>query len=77
QVAIKHVGIMNEHESVLMSEILSVKEYKHPNIVNYLDSYVVDNEMWLVLEYMAGGCLTDVLMAMYVEEGQIAAVCRE
>ncbi|NXX38648.1 PAK3 kinase, partial [Tricholaema leucomelas] len=40
-------------------------------------SYVVGSELWLVLEYLAGGSLDDVLTTMYMEEGQIAAVCRE
>ncbi|NXG43017.1 PAK1 kinase, partial [Psilopogon haemacephalus] len=40
-------------------------------------SYVVGNELWLVLEYLAGGSLGDVPSAMYMDEEQIAAVCRE
>ncbi|NXN12947.1 PAK3 kinase, partial [Indicator maculatus] len=77
QVAIKHINVRKESERVLMNEILIVREHKNPNIVNYLDSYVVGDELWLVLEYLAGGSLADVLTAMYMDEGQIAAVCRE
>ncbi|XP_064014583.1 serine/threonine-protein kinase PAK 3-like [Pogoniulus pusillus] len=77
EVAIKHMTIRKESERVLMNEILIIREHKHPNIVNYLDSYVVDNELWLVLEYLAGGSLDDVIKEVYMEEGQIAAVCRE
>ncbi|NXF84737.1 PAK3 kinase, partial [Eubucco bourcierii] len=77
QVAIKHMNIRKESKRVLMNEILIVKEHKNLNIVNYLDSYVVGNELWLVLECLDGGSLDDVLTAMYTEEGQIVAVCRE
>ncbi|XP_054253613.1 serine/threonine-protein kinase PAK 3-like [Indicator indicator] len=77
EVAIKHMNVRKESERVLMNEILIVREHKNPNIVNYLDSYVVGDEIWLVLEYLAGGSLADVLTAMYMDEGQIAAVCRE
>ncbi|XP_054034906.1 serine/threonine-protein kinase PAK 3-like [Dryobates pubescens] len=77
EVAIKHMNVRKESERVLMNEILIVREYKNPNIVNYLDSYVVGDELWLVLEYLAGGSLADVLMTVYMDEGHIGAVCRE
>lgn len=40
-------------------------------------SYLVDGELWLAMEFMDGGTLYDVLGAVYLEEGQIGAVCRE
>lgn len=40
-------------------------------------SYLVDAELWLAMEFMDGGTLFDVLRAVYLEEGQIGAVCRE
>lgn len=40
-------------------------------------SYLVNAELWLAMEFMDGGTLFDVLGAVYLEEGQIGAVCRE
>ncbi|NWV85771.1 PAK3 kinase, partial [Dasyornis broadbenti] len=40
-------------------------------------SYLVNEELWLVMEYMDGHSLTDVISKMAMSEGQIAAVCRE
>ncbi|NXR82995.1 PAK1 kinase, partial [Pycnonotus jocosus] len=40
-------------------------------------SYLVNAEVWLAMEFMNGGTLFDVLRAVYLEEGQIGAVCRE
>ncbi|NXN10022.1 PAK3 kinase, partial [Indicator maculatus] len=40
-------------------------------------SYLVGAELWLVLEYLDGGSLADVVKATRMDEGQAAAVCRE
>lgn len=40
-------------------------------------SYLVDDEVWLVMEYMDGGTLTDAIYEMYISEDEMAAVSRE
>ncbi|XP_009900445.2 serine/threonine-protein kinase PAK 3-like [Dryobates pubescens] len=76
-VAIKHMNVKEEPKGVLLNEIAIIREYKHQNIVNYLDSYMVGDELWLVMEYMSGGSLAHVLKETLLDEGETAAVCRE
>lgn len=64
-------------KELIINEILVMRENKHANIVNYLDSYLVCDELWVVMEYLAGGSLTDVVTECQMEDGIIAAVCRE
>lgn len=34
----------------------------HDNIVEYIDSYILnEQQLWVVMEFMDGGCLTDIL----------------
>ncbi|XP_077646305.1 serine/threonine-protein kinase PAK 3-like [Lonchura striata] len=78
QVAIKIMSLQEKmSEELAVNEILVMRDSRNPNIVSYLDSYLVDAELWLVMEFMDGGTLFDVLRAVYLEEGQIGAVCRE
>ena len=66
-------------KDLLINEILVMRASKsrHENIVNYIDSFLYKNELWIVMEYMEGGALTDVVTANLMTEGQIAAVSRE
>ena len=65
-------------KELIVNEILVMKESQHPNIVNFLDAYLVrSNELWVVMEYMEGGALTDIIENNTLEEDQIASICLE
>ncbi len=57
-----------------MNEIMVMKGSQQPNIVNFLDSYLLkNNELWVVMEYMEGGVVTDIIENNSLEEDQISS----
>ena len=79
KVAIKEMDLSNQpRKELIVNEILVMKESQHPNIVNFLDAYLVrSNELWVVMEYMEGGALTDIIENNELEEDQISSICFE
>ncbi|KAJ2260866.1 Protein kinase [Coemansia sp. RSA 376] len=78
-VAIKQMDLAKQpRKELLVNEILVMKESSHPNIVNYIESFLLNSsDLWVVMEYMEGGALTDVIDNNKLSEAQIATVCRE
>lgn len=78
-VAVKRMAFTSQpKKELLLTEIKVMQKYKHENLVNYIDSYLVEaDDLWVVMDYLEGGNLTDVVVKTELDEGQIAAVLKE
>lgn len=54
-----------------------MRDYHHPNIVETYSSFLVNDELWVVMEYLEGGALTDIVTHSRMDEEQIATVCKQ
>ncbi|RKF79692.1 Serine/threonine-protein kinase ste20 [Golovinomyces cichoracearum] len=77
-VAVKQMNLEQQpKKDLIINEIIVMRESSHPNIVNFIDSFLLSGELWVIMEFMEGGSLTDVVTFNIMTEPQIAAVCRE
>lgn len=52
EVAIKQMNLSQQpKKELIINEILVMRENKHHNVVNYLDSYLVGEELWVSCSY--------------------------
>jgi len=64
QVAIKKLQLERKGKSrlrLILNEISMMSQSRHQNIVGYIETYKVGDELWVVMEYMAGGSLYDII----------------
>ena len=77
QVAVKRMDLRKQQRrELLFNEVVIMRDYHHSNIVEMYDSYLVEDELWVVMEYLEGGALTDIVTNVRMTEEQIATVCK-
>lgn len=77
-VALKQINILQQpKKELIVNEIVVMKKSNHPNIVNFMEGFLWKGDLWVIMEYMEGGSLTEVVTNTIITEGQIATVCSE
>ncbi|KPI92529.1 Serine/threonine-protein kinase PAK 4 [Papilio xuthus] len=78
RVAVKMMNLLKQQRrELLFNEVVIMRDYPHANIVEMHASYLVGDELWVVMEYMAGGSLTDIVTRSRMDPEQIATVCKQ
>ena len=59
----------------LYREITILKRCSHKNVIEYLDSYIFGNELWIIMEYVRGKTLRDIIFRQQLTREGTAVVC--
>nr|XP_046229447.1 serine/threonine-protein kinase PAK 6-like [Scatophagus argus]XP_046229448.1 serine/threonine-protein kinase PAK 6-like [Scatophagus argus] len=76
QVAVKMMDLRKQQRrELLFNEVVIMRDYRHQNVVEMYRSALVEEELWVIMEYLQGGALTHIVSETRLNEEQIATVC--
>ncbi|KAM7396042.1 hypothetical protein PAMA_007361 [Pampus argenteus] len=76
QVAVKMMDVRKQQRrELLFNEVVIMRDYQHQNVVQMYRSALVEEELWVIMEYLQGGALTNIVSEIRMNEEQIATVC--
>ncbi|XP_034383096.1 serine/threonine-protein kinase PAK 6-like isoform X3 [Cyclopterus lumpus] len=56
-------------------KVVIMRDYRHHNVVEMFASALVEEELWVIMEYLQGGALTHIVSETRLNEEQTATVC--
>uniref|UniRef100_A0A8C6UL27 non-specific serine/threonine protein kinase n=1 Tax=Neogobius melanostomus TaxID=47308 RepID=A0A8C6UL27_9GOBI len=79
QVAVKMMDLRRQQRRELLlmryGIVVIMRDYQHRNVVEMFKSALVEEELWVIMEYLQGGALTNIVSETRLTEEQIATVC--
>lgn len=65
---------------LLVNEIEVMRSMNHPCIINYIECFLIftkpdDPELWVVMEYLDGGSLTNIVIHTTLRDSQVSGIC--
>lgn len=78
KVALKIIPMKKQpKKELIINELVILKNMKHPNVVEFYDAFYFNDDLWLIMECMEGGCLTDIVTNTIMKEHIMSSVVRQ
>lgn len=61
----------------MLVSIKVMQEMHCENIVNYIECYLYKKDLWIIMEFLDFGALTDIVLAATMDEVQMATVLQK
>ena len=71
-IALKEMTLTEKNEKTLLEETRFMKSMSSPYIVEFYSAHRIENKLWILMEYMDGGSLTNVATFCDCQEPHIA-----
>ena len=76
-IAVKEMNITEANKKLLFDETRLMASMDHPNIIKFYSAHMLGDTLWIIMELMDGGSLTNVATYCDVQEPHIALFARE